>query len=84
MEVMQTQAKLDECMEQLSLKSKDLANTRSELVTIQQQHTQTEQQVILTSPSYHGIIGCNENCHKKSLARLKFNKMYKNVKKIKN
>ena len=49
MEVTQAQARLDECMEQLSMKSKDLANTRSELVTMQQQNTQTEQQVFLTN-----------------------------------
>ena len=45
MELSQAQAKLDECMEQLALKSKDLANTKSEAVSLQQQQTQVEQQV---------------------------------------
>ena len=47
MELSQTQAKLDECMEQLALKSKDLVNTKSDVVSLQQQHTQVGQQVII-------------------------------------
>ena len=47
MELSQAQAKLNECMEQLALKSKDLVNTKSDVVSLQQQHTQFEQQVIL-------------------------------------
>lgn len=47
MELSQAQGKLDECMEQLALKSKDLANTKSDVVSLQQQQTQMEQQVII-------------------------------------
>ena len=45
MQLSQVQAKHDECMEQLAIKSKELANTKSELLTMQQQRSQTEQQV---------------------------------------